>query len=123
MDNYAVCFEGENVGYNDIIGSLFTKINDYFQTETVVGDPIVSGNLTLIPLFSISFGAGSGGTSSDEISESFGGAGAGGRITPYAVICLKDEEVNIFSLQSGVQVEKIFEHSEIVKRWNSGTVK
>lgn len=83
------------------ISALFSELEKIFHANTIVGEPIVAGNVTVIPISSISFGAGNGGGDSlDNKSgtNSGGGAGAGGKITPVAVIVIKDDEVSVLPL-------------------------
>jgi uncharacterized spore protein YtfJ len=83
------------------IGVLFSELEKLFRTNTVVGEPIIAGDVTIIPITSISFGAGNAGAgaqagnSGDKSGE---GAGAGGRITPVAVIVIKDDAVSVLPL-------------------------
>lgn len=42
------------------IDILFEKLEKFLKTETVVGQPIVIGDTTLLPIISISFGAATG---------------------------------------------------------------
>ncbi len=40
---------------------LFSNLEKFLKTETVVGEAIVIGETTLIPLITVSFGCGTGG--------------------------------------------------------------
>ncbi|NLV22647.1 MAG: sporulation protein [Syntrophomonadaceae bacterium] len=83
------------------IGVLFSELERIFRTNTVVGEPITAGNVTVIPITSISFGAGNAGAGSQKGKEgdnARGGAGAGGKITPVAVIVIRDDDVSVLPL-------------------------
>ena len=83
------------------IGVLFSELEKIFRTNTVVGEPITAGDITVIPITSISFGAGNAGAGvqgSKGGDNSGGGAGAGGKITPVAVIVIKGDAVSVLPL-------------------------
>ena len=78
------------------INALFEQMETFFKTDTVFGEAIQVGSITLIPVISIAFGAGNGaGSGKDKqgMDGSGGGAGAGGRIAPSAVIIIKINKI------------------------------
>ena len=91
------------------IGVLFSELERIFRTNTVVGEPITAGNVTVIPITSISFGAGNAGAGIDgkDGDNSGGGAGAGGKITPIAVIVIRDDEVSVLPLGHKNSMESV----------------
>ncbi|HPF21796.1 MAG TPA: spore germination protein GerW family protein [Syntrophomonas sp.] len=92
------------------IGVLFSELERIFRTNTVVGEPITAGNVTVIPITSISFGAGNAAAGSQKGKEgdnSGGGAGAGGKITPVAVIVIRDDEVSVLPLGHKNSMESV----------------
>ncbi|WP_054695758.1 GerW family sporulation protein [Syntrophomonas palmitatica] len=94
---------------NQDIASIFEQIKNLFDTETVVGQPIEIGNITLIPLISISFGSanGSGRLSRFKKANTGGGAGAVGKITPAAIVAVKDNELSVYSLTGKGLLDKL----------------
>jgi uncharacterized spore protein YtfJ len=86
---------------------LFDKIKVFFKSEIIMGKPIEAGNFILIPLLSISFGAGNG--SAGGGTAKGGGAGAGGKVTPVAVVVIKDDEIRLFSLNGENDFQEISE--------------
>jgi len=111
------------MNFAENINSLFEKLQSFFRTETVVGNPIQVGNVTLVPIISVSFGAGSGsGVGKDNKGNdgSGGGAGAGGKITPNAILVIKNDEVNVIQLNNKSTLEKIVDLvPEIVAKVNT----
>ncbi|MFZ7104830.1 MAG: GerW family sporulation protein [Peptococcaceae bacterium] len=111
--------------FTENIHSLFEKLQSFFRTETVVGDPIQVGTITLVPIISVSFGAGSGsGVGKDNKGNdgSGGGAGAGGKITPNAILVIKNDEVSVIQLNSKNSLEKIIDLvPEIMAKVNKET--
>ena len=75
---------------------LFDKIKVFFKSETIMGKPIEAGNFILIPLLSISFGAGNG-SAGGEMAKGTG-SGAGGKVAPAALVIIRDDEIRLFSL-------------------------
>ena len=81
-----------------LMGVSVEKIREMVDANTVIGTPVVQGDVTIIPVSKISYGFASGGSDlpSKSASELFGGgAGAGVNITPVAFLTIKGGEVNI----------------------------
>jgi len=96
--------------YNQHLQTMFDKLESFFRTETVVGEPIIVGEVTLIPLIEISFGLGSGiGSGKEKGIEGAGGAGAGAKIMPTAIMVIKGEDVSLIPLKDRDSLEKVFE--------------
>ncbi len=76
---------------NDTLSTLLEKVKTLAKTETVVGDPIVVQDVTLIPISKISIGFATGGGGHDGNNKKDGGEGAGGgiTITPIVVVVVK----------------------------------
>lgn len=104
--------------FNEHLATMFDKLETFFRTETVVGEPIIVGEVTLIPLIEISFGLGSGGgRGKDKGIDGAGGAGAGAKIVPTAIMVVKGEEVSLIPLKDRASLEKIFEMApEIINK-------
>ena len=95
---------------NSNMNALLEKLEKFFRTETVVGEPMQIGNITLVPIISVSFGfgAGSGSGKDNEGNDgSGGGAGAGGKITPNAILVIKNDEVSVIPLNEKSSLDKI----------------
>lgn len=105
-----------------VFNTLFEKLEKFLRSETVVGDPIQVGNVTLIPIITVSFGvAGGEGSGKDSKGNdgSGGGGGVGGRISPNAVLVIKNDEVSLVSLAGKGSLEKIMNMvPEIVSKMN-----
>ncbi len=106
----------------NIFDNLFEKLEKFLRTETVVGDPLQVGNITLIPIITVSFGVGGGegaGKDSKGNDGSGGGGGVGCRISPNAVLVIKDDEVSLVSLAGKGSFEKFMNMvPEIVNKIN-----
>ena len=90
---------------NDMMGSTREKIKAMIDVNTVVGEPIVTGEVTIIPVSRVSFGFASGG--SDFASKhqkpggenAFGGgSGAGVNLEPIAFLIVRGENVRLLPI-------------------------
>lgn len=86
---------------------LFDKIKMFFKSETIMGKPMEAGNFIIIPLLSISFGAGNGAVGGEMAKGA--GAGAGGKVAPVALVVIRDDEVRLFSLNEESNFKDISE--------------
>lgn len=94
------------------IASILEQMAKFFQSDTVVGDPIQVGDVTLIPLITVSFGIGNGsGFSPKEKGNKWGpsGAASGGKISPTAIVVIKKDEVSVIPLSGKGPLDKINE--------------
>lgn len=77
------------------------NIHQMVDVNTIIGDPIVKGDTTIIPISKVSFGFASGGSDlPTQAAEKFaGGAGAGVTVKPVAFIVIKaDGDVKLLEL-------------------------
>ena len=79
---------------NDLMNTTMEKVREMADTNTIVGQPIITPDgVTLIPISKISVGFGSGGGSygKNPNQDRFGGgSGAGVKIDPVAFLVVKD---------------------------------
>lgn len=86
-----------------ILGVSMKNIREMVDVDTIIGEPIVRGETTIIPISKVSFGFASGGTDlPTQAAEKFaGGAGAGVTVKPVAFIVIKaDGDVKLLELGS-----------------------
>ena len=77
----------------DLMRSTMDKVREMADTNTIVGQPIVTPDgVTLIPISRVSLGIGGGGGDYGKAPQSNfgGGAGAGVGIEPVAFLVIKD---------------------------------
>ena len=105
---------------NESLETLFSHLEKFFRTETVVGEPIVVGETTLIPIITVSFGCGGGGGNGTDEKGNGGtgsGVGVGARITPDAVLVIKDGDVSMIPVKNKCNLDKLVNMvPEIVKK-------
>lgn len=83
--------------------STLDKMRDMVDVSTIIGEPVVTGNTTLIPVSKVSYGFTSGGTDlpSKQNAELFGGAGGGGiSITPVAFIVIENGKCRMMQINN-----------------------
>lgn len=83
---------------------LFEDFKTMITTESVVGQPIYLGDAVIVPFVDVSFGFGSGQTGPEGKS---GGEAGGGKLTPTAVLILKGERVELFSIKNAASTTAV----------------
>jgi uncharacterized spore protein YtfJ len=79
----------------DIIKTALDQMKYIAKTETVIGEPIVAGDVTLIPVSRVSIGFAAGGAGKDDKLGSGAGTGGGISVTPVAFIVVTGEKVQV----------------------------
>ena len=85
----------------NMLENTIQKIREMVDSNSVVGEPITAGDVTIIPISKISIGLGGGG--SDFVSKNMnrqenpfgGGVGAGVKVTPVAFLIVKEGNVRM----------------------------
>ena len=88
---------------NRIMESTLEKMREMVDVSTIIGEPMTTGDTTLIPVSKVSYGFTSGGTDlpSKQGNELFGGAGGGGiSITPVAFIVIQNGKVRMMQINN-----------------------
>lgn len=88
---------------NRIMESTLQKMKEMVDVSTIIGEPMVTGNTTLIPVSKVQYGFTSGGTDlpSKQGNELFGGAGGGGiSITPVAFIVIENGKCRMMQINN-----------------------
>ncbi len=81
-----------------IMDVTMDKLRAMVDADTIIGTPIVVGNITLIPVSKVSFGLATGGSdfpSKTNQNIFGGGGGAGVTVNPVAFICVNGENVHM----------------------------
>lgn len=94
-----------------VLESMYNKLDNFLKTETVVGEPIEIGSIKLIPIITASFGLGGGFGEEAESNSGGGGGGLGCKISPDAILVVKDDNVEMLPVKSknslGQLIEKV----------------
>lgn len=103
---------------NDLMGTAMEKIRTMVDANTIIGTPIQTGEVTLIPVSRLSFGIASGGSDfvtksqKPEQENSFGGgSGAGAKLEPVAFLIIRGESVRLLPVVPGpaTTVDRVIE--------------
>lgn len=90
----------------NMLDNTIAKIREMVNANSVVGEPIVAGDVTIVPISKISIGLGGGGSdfatknSSNGENPFGGGVGAGIKVTPIAFIVVKDGNVRMLPVSA-----------------------
>ena len=85
----------------NMLENTIAKIRQMVDVNSVIGEPITAGGVTIIPISKVSVGFGGGG--SDYVSRNAnksenpfgGGVGAGIKVTPVAFLIIKEGSVRM----------------------------
>ena len=110
---HILCFKIErakmekNNHFFDNAEAIFKGMNTFLTTKTVVGEPIVVGESTIIPLVDVSCGMATG--TFEESSKSKGGGGMSAKITPTAVLIIQDGRTKVVNIKNQDAISKILD--------------
>lgn len=95
----------------NVLETMYNKLDKFLKTETVIGDPMELGEIKLIPIITASFGMGGGlGEENKKEGKSEGGGGGlGCRISPNAILVIKGDNVELIKLEGKRSLDKLFE--------------
>ena len=88
---------------NENLKTLFAQMEEFVSTKTVVGQPIVVGETTIIPLVDVSVGMATGVSASKEdgAKDKDGGAGGmGAKMTPSAMLVVTNGVAQLVNVKS-----------------------
>lgn len=86
---------------NALLGVTMDKVKEMVDVDTVIGNPITTDGVTLIPVSKVTYGfAGGGSDLPNKAGKQLfgGGSGAGITVTPIAFLSIKDGNVNVLPL-------------------------
>ncbi|MBR1758768.1 MAG: GerW family sporulation protein [Lachnospiraceae bacterium] len=99
----------ENNSFKDTVGALFAGMEEFITSKTVVGEPIKTEDGTIvIPFVEASFGIGAG-ASDSSTKRSSGSGGMGGKISPSAVLVLKDGSSKLVNVKYQDSLTKVMD--------------
>lgn len=110
--------DGKQHPIGDLMSSTMQKIREMVDVNTIVGQPIEAGEVTIIPVSKVSFGFASGGSDfatknqRPEADNAFGGgSGAGVNIMPIAFLIVKGDSVRMMPIAPppGSTVDRVVE--------------
>lgn len=90
--------------------TIFNNFREMIKVETVVGQAVQIGGATIIPFVDVTFGFGSGSADNKaDSSRSRAGGGGGAKLEPAAVLVIKGDRVEMFSIKKDGYQASAFE--------------
>ena len=93
--------------FKGTVEALFLGIDGVISSKTVVGDAIQIGDTIILPLVDVSFGIGAGAFKADNKDK--GAGGIGGKITPSAVLVIKNGQTKLVNIKNQDTITKILD--------------
>ena len=88
---------------NKIMENTLEKMREMVDVSTIIGEPMVTGDTTLIPVSKVTYGFTGGGKDlqSKSNADLFGGGGGGGiTIAPVAFIVIQNDKVRLMQINN-----------------------
>lgn len=92
----------------EIMETMYSKLDHFLKTETVIGETIEIGEIKLIPIITASFGLG-GGVGEEESKGTGGGGGLGCKISPDAIVVIRGSEVEMLPVKNKGSLDKLID--------------
>lgn len=93
--------------FTGVIESLMKGMNAVIGTKTVVGDATQVGDTIILPLVDVSFGVGAGASAGDK--KNGGGGGFSAKMTPSAVLVIKNGSTKLVNIKNQDTVTKVLD--------------
>ena len=92
-----------------VIESLLKGMDTVLSTKTVVGEATQVGDTIILPLVDVSFGVGAGAGNNGQKNSASGAGGLGGKMTPSAVLVVKNGYTKLVNIKNQDAVTKILD--------------
>lgn len=92
------------------LDNLFTDFKESIKTEIIAGKPITIGEVILVPISKVILGCGMPGNTNKIIhnnKKKNSGFGVGARISPNAIVVIRDDKVNTLPINDKINLDKI----------------
>lgn len=93
--------------FSTMVGSMMKGMEGFLSSKTVVGEPTQIGDTTIIPLVDVTFGVGAG--ASTKENKNGGGGGMSGKMSPSAVLVIKNGQIKLVNVKNQDNVTKILD--------------
>ena len=95
--------------YKEVIQSLIGGMEGVLSSKTVVGQPTVVGDTTIIPLVDVSFGVAAGASANNTKNTNNGMGGMGGKVSPTAILVIHDGNTRLISVKDTDVLTKVLD--------------
>lgn len=91
--------------FNGVINSMMQGMEKFLSSKTVVGEPTQIGDTIIVPLVDVTFGVGAGASKNDK--KDGGAGGMTGKMSPSAVLVIKNGQVRLVNIKNQDTINKI----------------
>lgn len=100
----------DNTYIKNNLETIFENFKEMIKVETVVGEAVHIGDAILVPFVDVTFGFGSGGMNGKlETGRQSAGGGGGAKLEPSAILVIKGDRVEMFSIKKDGYQASAFE--------------
>ncbi len=104
--------------FNEVVSTMMKGMESFLSSKTVVGEPTQIGDTIIIPLVDVTFGVGAGASSQDK--KNGGAGGMSGKMSPSAVLVIKNGQVRLVNIKNQDTINKIVDMvPDIIDRFKS----
>lgn len=104
--------------FQGVVESLLKGMDTVLSTKTVVGEATQIGDTIILPLVDVTFGVGAGAGSNASKDSASGAGGLGGKMTPSAVLVIKNGSTKLVNIKNQDAVTKVLDMiPDIVERF------
>lgn len=93
--------------FTGVMGSLLSGMDSILSTKTVVGQPTEIGDTIILPLVDVTFGIGAGASEKEKAGSGMGGLA--GKMTPSAVLVIKNGQTKLVNIRNQDTITKIID--------------
>ena len=86
--------------FQGVVESLLKGMDTVLSTKTVVGEATKIGDTIILPLVDVTFGVGAGAGNNSEKRSASGAGGLGGKMTPSAVLVIKNGSTKLVNIKN-----------------------
>lgn len=95
--------------FQGVVEALMRGMDTVLSTKTVVGEATQVGDTIILPLVDVSFGVGAGAGNSGQKNSASGAGGLGGKMTPSAVLVIKNGSTKLVNIKNQDAVTKVLD--------------
>lgn len=93
--------------FKTTVEALFKGMDGVVSSKTVIGEAIHIDDTIILPLVDVSFAIGAGSFSGDKKDK--GAGGIGGKMTPSAVLVIKDGQTKLVNIKNQETIVKLLD--------------
>ena len=95
----------QNNYFSSMVNSLMESTGAVLTSRTVVGDPVIVGDTTIIPLSDVTIGCGAGANTDEK--KGAGGGGVSAKMSPNSVLIVRGGHVRVVNIKTQDALTKL----------------